>query len=838
MPEQRRDRSKTDPRLLEIARLVRVERTLAASFLLYIAAILLVFSLISFIPSPLHDYAQDLCQRAFGFVDSVFLVYGGFFFVLLIQVPLLGALAIFVRRRPSKGGQEDDGLAILRKQLLAEGYAPNELGISTEADWSRRLRLLAIACALLTCLACAVLYGIDKWRPVESPVRNINLNVNGSLNKSLLDGPVRMRATARLDLAFRMWERSSGRGRTVSTRISMYRLDRHGFQPANSFRDRETLFVPVTGSAWRPGQPIEVFYRCDVFCGFAVPEGSPLLPKEIVMSGHLHPSALPPFVKHTFERAGISVASPFYVLTDSEPNPQDREWLTGLAGFLSAGFLFALSLLYGAVKKNGQVKQSQSNPATEPARSIAPPPLPKEIVEPIAPLITLTVDRDSVAMGDDIEDHSRTLSIAPSRTALDLVSEALKVCPLPSRGTWSVSTLDGERRHKRWIGVLAEQWNRQPKLVVPAGETVASLFADGAVGLIFRYRAQSDPEADYQALRDTGRFPSPPAATKQPVEVGKAAFEWTDAAFTQFLVAQGLTSFGSDETLEDLRQRFGTRKAPGNWTADVVALPPVSLFPGQSDPFLLRWNPTCLIPPSSYECFLESGGDAVRTYYRAVTQLTDRFGIPETGTFGKLLSAFWKFQRKSLTVFTEQAENNGPTTCRVYIDRNWIPSLTQAEADLLSSLGPNQMMPVSNFSLFPTGDNWEAKPGAGFRYGDDIRGSVRGLYRLAPDGFGMPADAPPYLWKAKDVVGWRAGRWSVIFERKYLQRLELRQALAAKGSAYSALQLQMRNPFNPEHNDRYFNLFQGPDTNSLDDQAQELSRFWDLPLEIHQFENS
>ena len=147
MPEQLRDRSKTDPRLKEIAGLVRVERNGAVYLLLYIAAILLLFSLIGFIPGSLHDYAEDLCQRMLGYVDSRFVLYGSLFFVLLVQVPILGALAIVVRLRPSKGGRQDDHLEILRKQLLAEGYGPNELGISTEADWCRRLRLLAIACA-------------------------------------------------------------------------------------------------------------------------------------------------------------------------------------------------------------------------------------------------------------------------------------------------------------------------------------------------------------------------------------------------------------------------------------------------------------------------------------------------------------------------------------------------------------------------------------------------------------------------------------------------------------------------------------------------------------------
>lgn len=319
--------------------------------MLYLAAICLLFSLIGFIPDPLHEYAEDLCVRVLGQVDSRFLIYGNLVFVLLIQVPILGALAIAIRLRPPKDGQRYERLEILRKRLLAEGRTPQELGIWTAADWYRCFRLMGAGCALITCLAFAALYGIGKWSPVHTlPVRDVSLDAPelGFLDRA----PVRIHATARLNLAFDTTEGSYGAGILSGTRIYIFRLGRYGFQPASSVLHRNTLFVPMTGPAWRPGQPVEVFYKCDVLCVFTVPEGSVLAPKDIVAGGRLHRSALPLFVKRTFERAGIAVASPYYVLTDSEEDPLKRALLTAVFGFLSAGFIFALFALYARAYMN------------------------------------------------------------------------------------------------------------------------------------------------------------------------------------------------------------------------------------------------------------------------------------------------------------------------------------------------------------------------------------------------------------------------------------------------------------------------------------------------------
>jgi len=364
--------------------------------------------------------------------------------------------------------------------LLAKGLAPHQLGIWTEADWSRCLQRMGIVCALLTGGACAVLYGIGKHHQLDGQ-------------------PVRISRTARLDLAFRTAKHIDSGGMRGGTTIDIFRLGRYGFQPTvrgSGYRD--TLFVPLAGPAWRPGQPFELFYQCDSSCVFTVPAESSLLPENVIISGRLHRSQLPFFVKRTFERAGISLASPYYVLTDHEQPPLDIVAPAAYVGILVTAVLFGLSALY---------RLSPKSPSK--VSKLAPKASKEDMIKTTqSPMITFALNRDSVCMADDIESHACTLSIAPSAPVLELLHEALAVCHLAgvSEMTWIVKTVGAESRTKRFIGVIAAKW-REPKLLVSEHETAASLFQDGAAGLYFWYRQQSDPEADYQALKNTGRVP-------------------------------------------------------------------------------------------------------------------------------------------------------------------------------------------------------------------------------------------------------------------------------------------------------------------------------------------
>jgi hypothetical protein len=348
-PEHPPEPSKADPRLAELAGLLRVEHRRTAYIAAYLLAVLLAFSLVGFLPGPVHRYAEELCQQVVGHADSRLLIYGAAIFVLLLQAPLWCGLALYFRLRPAAAGMQlQDRLEYLRKTLLDEGLTARQVGLWSNADRRRLFNAVGVVCVLFTILACAALYGLDHQPPVTEPsIRDVSLG-SGDLAPG---DRVRISGVARLDLAIRSAEESYGYGILTGTRIDTFRLDRRGFTATtrgSSFRN--TLFVPLAGRSMRADQPIRVIYRCDTSCAFTVSPGSPVLPMDVTVSGRLHRSAMPLFVKRGLEGLGIRLTSPYYVLTDAEEDPADRRVLTGLAGSVIAAFFFALAALYGRMK--------------------------------------------------------------------------------------------------------------------------------------------------------------------------------------------------------------------------------------------------------------------------------------------------------------------------------------------------------------------------------------------------------------------------------------------------------------------------------------------------------
>ncbi len=144
------------------------------------------------------------------------------------------------------------------------------------------------------------------------------------------------------------------------------------------------------------------------------------------------------------------------------------------------------------------------------------------------PLLTVTVDRDSVAAGDDTVSHAVTIAVASGLPVTRLLAEALRACPLAGiqggKATWIV---DVGAAGAGSIGVVAEQWDA-PRLLVPDTVTVATVFAAPAPEatvftapapeatvyaapapvLFFRYWCQADPDAVFAALRAGTALPS------------------------------------------------------------------------------------------------------------------------------------------------------------------------------------------------------------------------------------------------------------------------------------------------------------------------------------------
>lgn len=169
--------------------------------------------------------------------------------------------------------------------------------------------------------------------------------------------------------------------------------------------------------------------------------------------------------------------------------------LAGVTGSTTLGWLAGLSLmLLLPVVVLGWIgyligslfNRSKSVAASPPIGHAAPAALRGAQPAGTTTMMTVIVDRDSVAAGDDTDSHAVTATVPVASNVSELVAAALQVCPLASiSGDWAT-----------WLYVVAEHLS------------VSSLFTGSGNHVRLRYWNQADPDAVLAALRD-GR-PLPP----------------------------------------------------------------------------------------------------------------------------------------------------------------------------------------------------------------------------------------------------------------------------------------------------------------------------------------
>lgn len=119
--------------------------------------------------------------------------------------------------------------------------------------------------------------------------------------------------------------------------------------------------------------------------------------------------------------------------------------------------------------------------------------------------LIIYTSRESVAAGDDLSDHYRTMTISYSPILSEVLSSLVSTYQLPrisgGKATWIVSCPSriGHQFPFDAIAVLAQQW-KQPKLLV-SPDTEHNLDADGSMRVVFRYMAQKPPGSVLKALR-------------------------------------------------------------------------------------------------------------------------------------------------------------------------------------------------------------------------------------------------------------------------------------------------------------------------------------------------
>ncbi|MGI5415569.1 hypothetical protein [Actinomadura luteofluorescens] len=117
----------------------------------------------------------------------------------------------------------------------------------------------------------------------------------------------------------------------------------------------------------------------------------------------------------------------------------------------------------------------------------------------------IEVDRGSVAAGDDVLPHARSIDVPPGTPLGDVVAGLLEGHFLAviagGRATWILVA-------SRPLAVVAQQWD-EPRYLVDASQPISSFGDDGGrVSLMFRYWKQHDPDhvfAELAAGRDPRR---------------------------------------------------------------------------------------------------------------------------------------------------------------------------------------------------------------------------------------------------------------------------------------------------------------------------------------------
>ena len=118
--------------------------------------------------------------------------------------------------------------------------------------------------------------------------------------------------------------------------------------------------------------------------------------------------------------------------------------------------------------------------------------------------IVVSLDRDSVAVGDDTDSHAARAHVPVSNNVMERVGAALRACPLASisggKATWLIDAGD------TCVGVIAQQGSR-PQFIVAEHTGTTDVFAGKSKTIYFRYGCQADPEALFEALHSGQLLP-------------------------------------------------------------------------------------------------------------------------------------------------------------------------------------------------------------------------------------------------------------------------------------------------------------------------------------------
>lgn len=303
----------------------------------------------------------------------------------------------------------------------------------------------------------------------------------------------------------------------------------------------------------------------------------------------------------------------------------------------------------------------------------------------------------------------------------------------------------------------------------------------------------------------------------------------TAEQFREFAGAKGLRGIGGEETVDGLRQEYGAAR----WFdfLDVIYLPPARLFDGLTQPWYIRDDATCFVPPVTFDCDFDGGHGAEQNHLAALAGLSREFGQPEAQEIHNVWNHRWKFGRTELSILTFKRDRTPGNSlyqrfpqlwdfCRVTIENPWLRKIAEDTAKRLRAMGEGDLLRM---------------PGEWAAQGSSMPLWERGLLRAAD----LPAHGQMVFWRslADGRFGWYGDGIAAEFDRVWQPELVMIEVEGERGPPdYSNVMLKIANPFSRAGERVAVRLLQRERLGSLRPAAEKLGRFWELKVSESRYE--
>lgn len=294
--------------------------------------------------------------------------------------------------------------------------------------------------------------------------------------------------------------------------------------------------------------------------------------------------------------------------------------------------------------------------------------------------------------------------------------------------------------------------------------------------------------------------------------------------------------FEIERTVKDIVDDHGIR----DWYSfrKVVYIPTTPLFEEHQDLFYIPVDDDSdqlLLSPTTFFCDFDALGDARANHRLACERLESIFGKSQEKNIPGFLQNRWSFGDSSFeisssfkgdsAIFSNKLYDNYPElwdVCTFRLDLKHYKDVTTEESHDLESLTRSSVLNISLNECDFVQSYWGSGQGS-------LRQDRSALYKRFKNS---ESKDELILWKGQRFIGSFTKKYLSLIPKENARSLRLNRIKEAKGGASSNIELGYANPQNSQGELVWMAILVSDKTSGLDRISKDISRFWNLPLDV------